>query len=204
MGLWGIFSWLRVPIGVAWKTPHLGARSMRGRPVRPIGFGVSVVRFDVRSAYQNVVEKSSSGYFTHYPASESTSLAPQCTPASLPASSAMGSMAPGGAEEAEVGPICPIEAALLAAGFKLPKPSTPAANYVPYVLSHDSRTVFVSGQIPKREDGSFAATGQVGSELCSVEQAQEAAQICALNILAQVREAIRSRWPAGDLRKVVK
>ncbi|MFQ5401820.1 MAG: Rid family hydrolase, partial [Anaerolineae bacterium] len=44
-----------------------------------------------------------------------------------------------------------IEMKLAAMGLALPEAPAPAANYVPYVVSGD--LVFVSGQIPKDENG---------------------------------------------------
>jgi enamine deaminase RidA (YjgF/YER057c/UK114 family) len=69
---------------------------------------------------------------------------------------------------------------------------TPAANYVPFVIS--GRQIFVSGQIPVTPEG-VKYVGKVGREI-SVEDGQKAAMICAINILAILKSA------AGDLDKI--
>jgi len=85
-----------------------------------------------------------------------------------------------------------IEARLAEMGLELPEAPAPAANYVPFVISGD--LVFVSGQIPKI--GDRLITGKLGADM-SVEEAREAAKICALNLLAQVRAAC-----GGDLDRL--
>ena len=78
-------------------------------------------------------------------------------------------------------------------GIELPQPAAPAANYVPFVKTRHE--VFISGQVPVR-DGQLAYRGKVGADY-SIEQAQEAARLVAINILAVAREAC-----GGDLEKV--
>ncbi len=75
-------------------------------------------------------------------------------------------------------------------GFELPQAAAPAANYVPYVVSGNH--VFVAGQIPFL-NGEKMHLGKLGENL-SVEQGQEAARACALNILAQVGAAVNGDW----------
>lgn len=75
-------------------------------------------------------------------------------------------------------------------GFDLPNVAAPAANYVPYVISGDM--VFVSGQIPFL-NGEKMHMGRVGQNL-TLEEGIEAAQACALNILAQVNNAVNGKW----------
>ena len=77
-------------------------------------------------------------------------------------------------------------------GIELPKPAPPAANYIPYTIS--GRQVFVAGQVPVR-DGKLVFQGKVGA-VYDVEQAKEAARLCAINLLAQVNAA------AGSLERV--
>lgn len=86
-----------------------------------------------------------------------------------------------------------VEQRLQEAGHTLPPPAAPAANYVPYTVS--GNTVYVSGQLPLI-DGALVATGRVG-ESTDVAQATDAAQACALNIIAQVKSAC-----GGDLSRV--
>lgn len=86
-----------------------------------------------------------------------------------------------------------IDARLEELGIELPQAAAAVANYVPYVVT--GNLVFVSGQVTI-EDGEFKYQGKVGSDL-SVEQGQEAARLCALNIIAQLKEAC-----GGDLDRV--
>lgn len=83
-----------------------------------------------------------------------------------------------------------IQTKLQELGFKLPNVNAPAANYVPYVIS--GKMVFVSGQIPFL-NGKKMHMGRVGGDL-SIEQGVEAAQACALNILAQINEYVEGDW----------
>ncbi|PCI55329.1 MAG: hypothetical protein COB36_06805 [Alphaproteobacteria bacterium] len=75
-------------------------------------------------------------------------------------------------------------------GLALPSVAAPAANYVPYVIS--GKTIFVSGQIPFL-NGEKMHLGRVGDTV-SVEEGAKAAQACALNILAQVNDAVGGDW----------
>jgi enamine deaminase RidA (YjgF/YER057c/UK114 family) len=75
-------------------------------------------------------------------------------------------------------------------GYKLPEAAAPAANYVPYVVSGGH--IFISGQIPFL-NGERMHMGRVGDDL-SLEQGVEAAQACALNILAQANAAVGGDW----------
>jgi enamine deaminase RidA (YjgF/YER057c/UK114 family) len=75
-------------------------------------------------------------------------------------------------------------------GYELPRAAAAAANYVPYVIS--GAHLFVAGQIPFL-NGEKMHIGRVGENL-SIEQGQEAARACALNILAQARVAIDGDW----------
>lgn len=85
------------------------------------------------------------------------------------------------------------EERLKAAGHTLPPPAAPAANYVPFVVAGDM--VHVSGQLPLT-NGALIATGRVG-ESVDLQTATQAAQACALNIIAQVKAAC-----GGDLGRV--
>jgi enamine deaminase RidA (YjgF/YER057c/UK114 family) len=78
-------------------------------------------------------------------------------------------------------------------GFTLPTPVAPVANYVPYVISGSQ--VFISGQVSVTADGTLF-TGRLGEDL-SVEQGQEAARACGLNLIAQMKDAC-----GGDLSRV--
>ena len=78
-------------------------------------------------------------------------------------------------------------------GIELPDPASPAANYVPYVIS--GSLVFIAGQIPFW-NGEIKHVGKVGAEI-SLEEAKEAAQLCGLNLVAQLKSAC-----SGDLDRV--
>ena len=60
-----------------------------------------------------------------------------------------------------------------------------------YVRARQSGSlIFLAGQTPKR-DGSYPFTGKLGAEV-TLEQGQECARICALNLLAAAREHLGS------------
>ena len=88
-----------------------------------------------------------------------------------------------------------VEAKLAELGITLPTPMAPLANYVPFVR-HDGLVV-VSGQVPAR-DGAIAFTGKLGAAV-SLEVGQDAARLCFINVLAQLREACE-----GDLDRVAR
>lgn len=87
-----------------------------------------------------------------------------------------------------------IDAKLASLGITLPAAAAPAANYVPYVLS--GKMLHVSGQLPM-ESGKIAVTGQLGAGVHTTE-GQRAAELCAINILAQAQAAL------GDLDRIVR
>ncbi len=87
-----------------------------------------------------------------------------------------------------------IEEKLKSLNITLPSPPKPAGAYIPVVKS--GKTVYVSGQIPI-EDGKVAFKGKVPS-VQSLEQAQKAAKICAINALAQLKSEL------GSLDKISK
>lgn len=88
-----------------------------------------------------------------------------------------------------------IEAKLKELGLTLPQVSLPAANYVPCNIS--GNILYVSGQLPML-DGKPQFVGKVGREY-SIEQGQECARICGLNILAHSKAIL-----GGDLGKIAK
>ena len=73
-------------------------------------------------------------------------------------------------------------------GITLPTPPKPAGSYIPVVTS--GNLVFVSGQIPM-QDGKVQFTGKVPADK-SVEDAQSAAKLCAINLLAQLKANLGS------------
>ncbi len=84
-------------------------------------------------------------------------------------------------------------AKLSSLGFELPAVSMPAANYVPYVISGNH--VVFSGTLPMK-DGKPQFVGQLGKDF-TVEEGQECARLCVLNILSHLKNAL-----GGDLGKV--
>jgi enamine deaminase RidA (YjgF/YER057c/UK114 family) len=85
------------------------------------------------------------------------------------------------------------EARLAELGLALPTPMAPLATYVPWVVT--GALAFVSGQLPAR-DGRVAYVGKVGEGI-TPEQGAEAARLCFLNVLAQLKVAC-----GGDLGRV--
>jgi enamine deaminase RidA (YjgF/YER057c/UK114 family) len=74
-------------------------------------------------------------------------------------------------------------------GYELPAAPPAMASYVPTRLvpiGEGRALLFVAGQVPRR-DGELV-TGRVPDEV-GMEQAQEAARACALNVLAQIDAA---------------
>lgn len=80
-----------------------------------------------------------------------------------------------------------------ALGLELPEAAAPAANYVPYVRS--GSLVFISGQVPVA-GGKLAYRGKVGVDY-SLKEAQSAARLVGVNIVAVLRDAC-----GGDLERV--
>ena len=81
-----------------------------------------------------------------------------------------------------------IEEKLKQLNITLPTPPKPAGSYIPVVTS--GNLAFVSGQIPM-QDGKVIYTGKVPTEK-SIEEAQKAAKLCAINILAQLKANLGS------------
>jgi enamine deaminase RidA (YjgF/YER057c/UK114 family) len=86
-----------------------------------------------------------------------------------------------------------IDAKLAELGISVPQAPAPVANYIGFNVV--GKLVVVSGQIPL-VNGKIAVTGKVGAGV-SVEQGQQAARLCFINLLAQLKAAT-----GGDLDKV--
>jgi len=86
-----------------------------------------------------------------------------------------------------------IEARLKALDIVLPDAKPALGSYVPFL--HLNGLLFISGQLPLVE-GKVAVAGQLGEDV-DLSQGQEAARLCALNILAQAKSAL------GDLDGLV-
>ncbi|MGD9942573.1 MAG: RidA family protein [Burkholderiaceae bacterium] len=82
-----------------------------------------------------------------------------------------------------------IEFRLAQLGIVLPVAPRPAGSYRPWVLSQG--IVHLSGQTA-RVGGQIAYAGKVGGEL-TLEQGREAARICAINLLSQLKAACAGR-----------
>jgi len=77
--------------------------------------------------------------------------------------------------------------------IELPEPSKPGATYVPFIRT--GSLVFVTGQL-SQWNGERRFIGKLGAEF-DVAEGQQAARLCALNVLAQLRVAVN-----GDLGRV--
>ena len=88
-----------------------------------------------------------------------------------------------------------IEARLQALGIELPQPSAPGANYVPFMRV--GTLLFLTGQLC-HWNGERRFVGKLGAPF-SVDEGRQAARICALNLIAQLRVAL-----AGDLNRVLR
>ena len=86
-----------------------------------------------------------------------------------------------------------IEDRLADIGLVLPEPVAPIANYVPAVLA--GNLLHISGQVSLDANG--GVKGIVGEDV-SLERAQDAARMCGVNLIAQMRMAL------GDLDRVVR
>jgi enamine deaminase RidA (YjgF/YER057c/UK114 family) len=91
-----------------------------------------------------------------------------------------------------------IEERLKGLGIELPPVPKPVANYVPSAMS--GSLVFVSGQVPMTPDG-LKFVGKVGREF-SVEEGQQAARICAINILANLNGTLGGLDKVGRMIKL--
>jgi len=83
-------------------------------------------------------------------------------------------------------------------GYSLPAPAKAAANYIPYTIA--GGVVFIAGQIPFL-NGQAMHQGRLG-ETMTIEQGQDAARACALNILAQAHAAVGGDW--GRIKQCLK
>jgi enamine deaminase RidA (YjgF/YER057c/UK114 family) len=88
-----------------------------------------------------------------------------------------------------------VEKKLADLGIVLHTPAAPVANYVGFVRT--SNLLFVSGQVCIDSDGKLVAKGKLGGGV-SLEEGQNAARMCGINLLAQLKTAL------GDLDKVTR
>jgi len=92
--------------------------------------------------------------------------------------------------------ICKIDNKLKEIGIELPTISKPTANYLPYTKIKKDKIV-VSGQLPM-VNGKVKYIGKLGKDI-SLEEGQDAARLCALNIIAQLNDNCE-----GNLDKIIK
>eukprot|EP01113_Clastostelium_recurvatum_P046502 TRINITY_DN8160_c0_g1_i2.p1 TRINITY_DN8160_c0_g1~~TRINITY_DN8160_c0_g1_i2.p1 ORF type:complete len:165 (+),score=26.92 TRINITY_DN8160_c0_g1_i2:28-495(+) len=88
-----------------------------------------------------------------------------------------------------------VDARLQELGLALPEPAAPLYSYVPTIIT--GNTLYLSGQVSRKPDGSFH-TGKVGAGHLSIEEGQEAARSCVMTGLSQIKASI------GNLDKVVR
>ena len=88
-----------------------------------------------------------------------------------------------------------IEKNLASQGIVLPQAASPAANYVPYVIS--GKQISVAGQIPFW-NGELTGLGKIGRDL-TTEDGANIARICGLNLIAQVKAACE-----GELDRITR
>ena len=86
-----------------------------------------------------------------------------------------------------------IEEKIKQLNIEIPKSPKPVGAYVAFRIVN--KLVYISGQVSFDQNGNLIK-GKVGSEL-SLEQGQEAAKACAINIISQLKSACD-----GDLEKV--
>ena len=87
-----------------------------------------------------------------------------------------------------------IEARLKELGIELPPATRPVAKFVPCVQV--GNTLFVSGQVSSR-NGQYLHIGKLGREI-TIEEGQQAARLCALNVIAQADAHL------GDLDRITR
>ncbi len=85
-----------------------------------------------------------------------------------------------------------IQSRLKELAIELPKAASPVANYVPAVIT--GAQIYIAGQVTVW-NGELRYIGQMGRDF-SIEEGQQAAKLCALNIVAQLLAAL------GDLDRV--
>jgi len=86
-----------------------------------------------------------------------------------------------------------IDKRLAELGITLPVPAKPVANYVGWVRT--GNLVYTAGQVPLK-DGKIEYQGKLGKDY-TVEQGAAAARICAINVVAQLKDAA-----GGDLDRI--
>ena len=83
-------------------------------------------------------------------------------------------------------------------GLSLPQPPEPMANYVPWRMG--GNLLFLSGVGPRTAQG-VMTHGKVGQAL-TIEQGYDAAKLCGLNLIANMRAALGSLDRVDTILKV--
>jgi len=91
-----------------------------------------------------------------------------------------------------------VEKRLKHLGYELPAVPRPAGSYVPAVRA--GTLLFTAGQLPFK-DGRLPYTGKVGENV-SLEEAKEAARMCALNALAAIKAEVETLENVHRVAKV--
>jgi enamine deaminase RidA (YjgF/YER057c/UK114 family) len=86
------------------------------------------------------------------------------------------------------------ESRLAELGIELPDPPGAVASYVPWIQT--GNVIITSGQLPW-QDGIIAFAGKLGAEL-DEQQGYEAARLCAINAIAQLKAA------CGELNRITR
>ena len=86
-----------------------------------------------------------------------------------------------------------VDARLEELGLEIPEAAAPVANYLGYVVT--GNLCFTAGQVTLK-DGGLLHQGKLGAEI-SVDEGYQAARLCAINIIAQLKAAC-----GGDLDRV--
>tara|TARA_B100001741_G_C16366863_1_gene511327 strand:+ start:171 stop:635 length:465 start_codon:yes stop_codon:yes gene_type:complete len=79
-------------------------------------------------------------------------------------------------------------------GYIISEPPDAVANYVPFKIVEN--LVYISGQAPIK-DGKIIYTGKVGIDITE-EKAILAAELCCLNIVANLKKSIAGDWDRFD------
>ena len=77
--------------------------------------------------------------------------------------------------------------------IEIPNPPSPVGNYAAYKITNN--LIYISGQLPINKNGEMIK-GTIGKDL-TLEDGQKAAELCILNNIGQLKNAIK------DLDKVV-
>ena len=79
-------------------------------------------------------------------------------------------------------------------GLIIPDPPMAVANYIPFKIIDN--IIYISGQAPSI-DGKIIYTGKVGEDV-SIENGIKAAELCCINIIANLKKGINNNWDKFD------